>query len=56
FSPELPRRCLQAVGRDGVAILDPFAGSCTTLKIAMEEFGYDAIGVDVSAEYLEKAK
>jgi site-specific DNA-methyltransferase (adenine-specific) len=56
FPTELPRRCLKAIGRDGITVLDAFAGSCTTLKVAMEEFGYDAIGVDVSEEYLNRAK
>jgi DNA modification methylase/ParB-like chromosome segregation protein Spo0J len=55
FPEALPRRCLQAVGRPGVTVLDPFAGSCTTLKVALE-LGYDVIGVDVSAEYLERAR
>lgn len=56
FPPELPRRCLMAVGDEGAVVLDPFAGSCTTLKVAIEEFGYAAIGVDTSEEYLERAK
>jgi len=55
FSDELPKRCLEAIGRDDITVLDPFTGSCTTLKVALE-LGYDAIGVDISAEYLEKAK
>lgn len=54
FPPELPKRCIEAVGRDGITVLDPFAGSCTTLKVALE-YGYDAIGVDISKEYLERA-
>lgn len=55
FAEELPRRCLQAVGYPSCVVLDPFAGSCTTVKVALE-LGYDAIGVDVSAEYLQKAR
>jgi DNA modification methylase len=55
FSEELPKTLLEAVGRDGITVLDPFAGSCTTLKIALE-FGYNAIGVDISSEYLETAR
>ena len=55
FDEELPRRCIKAVGRDGITVLDPFAGRCTTLKVALE-YGYDAIGVDLSAEYLERAR
>jgi DNA modification methylase len=53
-SEELPRRCIEVVGRDGITVLDPFAGSCTTLKVALEH-GHIAIGVDVSREYLEQA-
>jgi len=55
FSEELPRRCIEALGRDGITVLDPFAGSCTTLKVALE-YGYDTIGVDVCADYLDKAR
>ncbi len=55
FVEELPRRCLEAVGRPGIVVLDPFAGSCTTLKAAAG-MGYEAIGVDRCAEYLERAK
>jgi len=55
FDEMLPRKCIQAVGRDGITVLDPFAGSCTTLKVALE-YGYDAIGVDLSAEYLRQAR
>ena len=54
FSDELPRCCIEAVGRDGIVVLDPFAGSCTTLKAALS-YGYDAIGVDISGEYLRTA-
>lgn len=55
FDKKLPRRCIEAVGRNGIVVLDPFAGSCTTLAVALE-YGYDAIGIDISAEYLEKAR
>jgi len=54
FGEDLPRRCIEAVGREGLVVLDPFAGSCTTLKVALE-YGYEAIGVDISQEYLSKA-
>lgn len=55
FVEELPRRCLQAVGRPGAVVLDPFAGSCTTLKVATD-MGYKAIGVDICTDYLERAR
>jgi len=54
FSEELPRNCLQAVGTEGITVLDPFAGSCTTIAVALE-LGYDAIGIDIAAEYLKRA-
>lgn len=54
FAPELPQRCIEAIGRPGIVVLDPFAGSGTTLKVALD-YGYDAIGVDLSAEYLANA-
>jgi DNA modification methylase len=56
FHPDLPRLCLNAVGRDGIVVLDPFCGSCTTLKVALGEFGCDAIGVDISENYLSAAR
>lgn len=55
FPIELPTHCLQAVGRQNMIVLDPFAGSCTTLKAAIS-FGCDAIGMDISMQYLELAK
>jgi len=54
FPPELPIMCIKGVGREGLVVLDPFAGSCTTLAVALE-YGYEAIGVDISDEYLERA-
>lgn len=54
FTEELPKMCIEAIGRDGITALDPFAGSCTTIKIALE-YGYRAIGIDISSEYLNNA-
>lgn len=55
FTDKLPRMLLEAVGVDGeTVVLDPFAGSCTTVRVALE-LGCEAIGVDVSREYLERA-
>lgn len=54
FSEELPERCIQALGREGITVLDPFAGSCPTCKVALR-YGFEAVGVDVSQEYLERA-
>jgi DNA modification methylase len=55
FPEGLPQRCLQAVGRPGITVLDPFAGSCTTLRVALAH-GYEAIGVDIQADYLDQAR
>lgn len=56
FPDELPRQCLKAIGGRNLIVLDPFAGSCTTLRVALSEFGFDAIGYDISEDYLNKAK
>lgn len=55
FPEELPRRCLQAIGGQGLVVLDPFAGSCSTLAAAVA-MGHEAIGVDICGEYLERAR
>jgi DNA modification methylase len=55
FTPELPRMILRSMKAiPGQIVLDPFAGSCTTVKTALE-FGCFGIGVDVCEEYLRKA-
>jgi DNA modification methylase len=55
FTDKLPRMLLQAIGVDSdTVVLDPFAGSCTTLTVALE-MGCSAIGVDISRQYLEDA-
>lgn len=55
FPEELPRRCLQAIGGRGLTVLDPFAGSCTTIKVAAG-MGHESIGVDISADYIARAR
>ncbi len=61
FTIELPRMLLRAIGADLLSgqnkdftILDPFAGSCTTIEAALE-FGCKGIGIDKSENYLRKA-
>ncbi len=39
----------------GATVLDPFTGSGTTLKVAVER-GRDAIGIELNPEYVEMAK
>jgi DNA modification methylase len=48
FIPQLVEALLERYVRRGGRVLDPFAGSGTTLVQALES-GYDAIGVDVAA-------
>ena len=48
FVPQLVQALLERYVRPGGRVLDPFAGSGTTLVQALES-GYDAVGVDVAA-------
>jgi DNA modification methylase len=48
FVPQLVEALLGRYVRSGGRVLDPFAGSGTTLVQALES-GYDAVGVDVAA-------
>jgi site-specific DNA-methyltransferase (adenine-specific) len=55
FTEKLPKMLLDAIGVDSqTVVLDPFAGSCTTLKVALD-MGCFAIGVDLSRQYLERS-
>ena len=55
FTEKLPDMLLRAVGVDAdVVVLDPFAGSGTTLRAALR-LGCTAIGTDISREYLEES-
>src|SRR5687768_6049395 len=48
FVPQLVEALLDRYVRPGGRVLDPFAGSGTTLVQALES-GYDAVGVDIAA-------
>lgn len=55
FPPELPRLCILAGSRPGDTVLDPFAGSGTTL-VAAKELDRHWIGFDISPKYVELAR
>jgi len=58
FPEELPRRCIKAASRPGDLILDPFAGSGTTGRVAIE-LGRRVILIDLAygdGEYQKLAK
>jgi len=50
FPEELPRKAIKAGSRKGDTILDPFAGSGTTLRVA-RDLERNAIGIDISDKY-----
>jgi len=55
FPEEIPRRCIMAGSQAGDVVLDPFAGSGTTGKVAIE-LGRKAILIEPKAEYVEMIK
>lgn len=52
FPEELVRRCIEAGCPKGGIVLDPFAGSGTTGKVA-RDLGRDAILIELKEEYLD---
>jgi len=55
FPEQLVQRCLACGCRERGTVLDPFAGSGTTLAVAVRS-GFSAIGIDLSAEYCAMAR
>lgn len=49
FPPDLIRPCILAGCPEGGVVLDPFAGSGTTLQVAKEQ-GRDAIGIELNRD------
>ena len=54
FPEELVEPCVLAGSMEGGTVLDPFVGSGTTAAVA-QRLGRRAVGVDLSADYLELA-
>lgn len=54
FPEALPRRCIMAGTKVDDVVLDPFAGSGTTLQVARELHRH-AIGIELSPEYCDIA-
>lgn len=52
FPEELVQRCLDIGCRLGGTVLDPFAGSGTTCRVALQS-GRHAVGIDLSQRYCE---
>ncbi len=52
FPDELPRRLIRMFSFVGETVLDPFLGSGTTVKVALE-LGRNAIGYEINEEFLE---
>lgn len=55
FHKELPRRVILMNTWEDDVVLDPFAGTFTTVKVA-DELGRYGIGVELSEEYVNRAR
>jgi DNA modification methylase len=55
FPPEIPRRLIKLFSFYGEAVLDPFAGTGTTARTALE-LGRTAVCVDQNARYVREIK
>lgn len=50
YPHELVRRCLSIGCREGGKVLDPFAGSGTTLRVAIDK-GFSATGIELNSDF-----
>lgn len=48
----LARRCIRMTSRPGDTVLDPYAGSGTTL-LAAKELGRNWVGIELKTAYME---
>jgi len=55
FPAEIPRRCIIAGTREGDTVLDPFAGTGTTLGVA-ENLGRHGLGIELNPETIVEAE
>jgi DNA modification methylase len=55
FPEALVEYFVKSFCQPGGIVLDPFCGSGSTLQAAYD-FGYTAIGIDISAEYIAKTR
>ncbi|MGC9101424.1 MAG: DNA methyltransferase [Caldisericum sp.] len=55
FPEELPKRLIKMYSFVGDRVLDPFAGSGTTLKVALE-LGREAVGYEINPKFVEIIK
>ena len=55
FPEELPERCIKAGTKEGDIVLDPFAGSGTTIWVAKRMLR-NGIGIELSEEYIKLSK
>ncbi|MDD2902140.1 MAG: site-specific DNA-methyltransferase [Syntrophales bacterium] len=52
FPEELPKRLIRMFSFKGDTVLDPFLGSGTTMKVALEQ-GRNAVGYEINESFLE---
>jgi len=52
FPEELVQRCISIGCREGGRVLDPFAGTGTTLRVALKS-GRSAVGIDLSEQFCD---
>ena len=55
YPDELVERCLEVGCPENGTVLDPFMGSGTTLRVALEK-GRNAVGIDLSSEFCQFVK